>query len=79
MPVRIGAPATNLPIAGLSRALQAPTYATSVGLLVWGMREDAPEVRKRFQAEATIGKASPNVSSQFWDKTRDLLRTLLPG
>lgn len=79
MPVRIGAPAPNLPIAGLSRALQTPTYATSVGLLIWGMREDAPEVRKRFHADATNGKASPNITSQFWGKTRDLLRTLLPG
>lgn len=79
MPVRIGAPMADLPIRMLDRALQTPAFATSVGLLVWGMREDTPEVRKRYQADATIGKPSSNFSSQFWVRTRDLLRNLLPG
>lgn len=80
MPVRIGAPSHMLPISGLSRSLQVPTYATSVGLLVWGMREDPPEVRKRYQADATIGKQpSSGFSTQFWGRTREMLRNLLPG
>ncbi len=40
MPVRIGHPGAQLPIQGLSRQLQKPTFATSVGLLLWGLRED---------------------------------------
>lgn len=36
MPTRIGYPANHLPIDGLHRILQTPTYATSVGLLLWG-------------------------------------------
>jgi len=40
MPVRIGHPGQHLPIQGLSRELQKPSFATSVGLLLWGLRED---------------------------------------
>jgi cell division protein FtsA len=51
MPVRVGSPSTGLPIAGLSRNLLTPTYATSVGLLLWGMQEDARAIHRRFDAD----------------------------
>ena len=51
MPVRIGAPTNGLPIVGLNRNLLAPTYATTVGLLLWGLHEDARAVHRRFEAD----------------------------
>jgi cell division ATPase FtsA len=51
MPVRVGAATARLPISGLSRTLLSPTYATSVGLLLWGMHEDARAVHRRFEAD----------------------------
>ena len=41
----------NLPITGLSRSLASPTYATTVGLLLWGLHEDARSIRRRFEAD----------------------------
>lgn len=73
MPVRIGAPLSTLPIVGLSRALQTPTYATTVGLLLWGMREDARSVHRRFHADATNGK------TEWMGKAMEWLKHLLPG
>jgi cell division protein FtsA len=39
MPVRIGAPQE---LRGLVDILGSPAYATSVGLLLWGLHNDAP-------------------------------------
>ncbi len=73
MPARIGMPASHLPINGLSRNLQSPTYATSIGLLLWGLHEDARAVHRRFAAEA-------NTSSIDWaGQTMRWLKNLLPG
>lgn len=77
MPVRVGAPQPTLPITGLSRMLQSPSYATTVGLLLWGLREDGDQVQRRFQAGETPG--GPNRGSQWWLKARGVLRYLLPG
>ncbi|MFN2200975.1 MAG: cell division protein FtsA [Caldilineaceae bacterium] len=48
VPTRLGAPSHRLPIAGLNRTLQTPAYATTVGLLLWGLHEDSREVHRRF-------------------------------
>ena len=74
MPVRVGAPGSHLPITALSRSLQSPTYATSVGLLLWGLREDAQAIHRRFQAEPTgMGNAA------WVGQTMQWLKNLLPG
>lgn len=73
MPVRIGAPLPELPIVGLSRARQTPTYATSVGLLLWGMREDARAVHRRFHSDSAGNRPD------WMGKAMDWLRHLLPG
>jgi cell division protein FtsA len=73
MPVRIGAPLPGLPIEGLSRAKQTPTYATSVGLLLWGMREDARAVHRRFQNDPASNRPD------WMGKAVDWLRHFLPG
>ncbi|CAN5677510.1 cell division protein FtsA [soil metagenome] len=74
MPARIGMPASHLPINGLSRNLQSPTYATSIGLLLWGLHEDARAVHRRFAAESNTG------SSIDWaGQTMRWLKNLLPG
>ena len=74
MPVRIGAPSARLPINGLSRTLLSPTYATSVGLLLWGMHEDARAVHRRFEADPLPSALAPNWVS----KTAGWLKHLLP-
>ncbi|MCX6043882.1 MAG: cell division protein FtsA [Chloroflexi bacterium] len=73
MPARIGIPAAHLPIHGLSRALQSPTYATSIGLLLWGLHEDARAVHRRFAAESNTG------SIDWAGQTMRWLKNLLPG
>ena len=73
MPVRIGAPLPGLPIEGLSRARQTPTYATSVGLLLWGMREDARPVHRRYQSDSASNRPDWMGKAMGW------LRHLLPG
>jgi cell division protein FtsA len=74
MPVRIGLPGSQLPIAAMNRALQSPAYATSVGLLLWGMREDARAIHRRFPAR------SLHLGNLHWlEQTKNLFRQLLPG
>lgn len=79
MPVRIGAPLHALPIAGLSSALQTPPYATAVGLLLWGMRDDAQQVRWRSHMDGQDGSVTAGQSSIWWNRTQGFLRKLLPG
>ena len=74
MPVRVGAPTRRLPIHGLSRTLLSPTYATSVGLLLWGMHEDARAVHRRFEADPL---PSP-LASGWVSKTASWFKHLLP-
>lgn len=73
MPVRVGVPGTPLPINGLSRTLQSPTYATSVGLLLWGLHEDDRAVHRRFAAEQSSNH------SDWAGQTMRWLKNLLPG
>jgi cell division protein FtsA len=74
MPVRAGTPLPDIPIIGLPRSLQTPSHATSVGLLLWGLQEDAREVKQRFPVNPLPG-ADPDRMNQAvrW------LRNLLPG
>jgi cell division protein FtsA len=77
MPVRVGGPGSHLPITAMSRTLQSPAFATGVGLLLWGMREDARMLHRRFTAEGSgpgIGEASAWVG-----QTMKWLKNLLPG
>ena len=74
MPVRVGAPTARLPISGLSRTLLSPTYATSVGLLLWGMNEDARAVHRRFEADPLPAALTPS----WLGKTARWLKHLLP-
>ena len=74
MPVRIGAPATSLPITGLNRGLMSPTYATTVGLLLWGLHEDARAVHRRFEADHGSNGAQPT----WMGSTVKWLKNLLP-
>ena len=74
MPVRIGAPSTRLPISGLSRTLLSPTYATSVGLLLWGLHEDGRATHRRFEADPLPAALTPS----WVAKTAGWLKNLLP-
>jgi cell division protein FtsA len=74
MPVRVGAPGSHLPITAMSRSLQSPAYATSVGLLLWGMREDARALHRRFSAEPANG-----LTNAWVGQTVKWLKNLLPG
>lgn len=71
MPVRIGTPSSRLPIAGLSRTLQSPAYATSVGLLLWGMHEDARKIRQTY--------TQPRPQGDWMGRVAKMLKNLLPG
>lgn len=70
MPVRVGAPGNRLPITGLSRNLQSPAYATSIGLLLWGLHEDARKIRPDY--------SPPRQPSAWLNRAIGVLRNLLP-
>ena len=71
MPMRIGAPNNQLPLTGLSRTLQSPAYATSIGLLLWGLHEDARKIRRDY--------SKPSGSQAWMGRAIKLLKNLLPG
>ena len=72
MPVRVGRPGEHVPIQQLSRELQSPAFATSVGLLLWGLHEDARAIH--FPINTAAREESPMLGRlQGW------LRSLLPG
>ncbi|MCB0096696.1 MAG: cell division protein FtsA, partial [Caldilineaceae bacterium] len=74
LPVRVGSPSSRLPITGLSRALQSPTYATSVGLLLWGLHDDGFSIHRRFEVEPAM------VHSGEWvGQATRWFKNLLPG
>lgn len=73
MPVRIGSPGGQLPIRGMTRELQSPIFATGVGLLIWGMNEDARAIHKRIDASAMESGQTVGGRVSRW------LRGLLPG
>ncbi|MEZ4859762.1 MAG: cell division protein FtsA [Caldilineaceae bacterium] len=72
MPVRVGAPAPHLPITGLSRKLLSPSYATSVGLLLWGLQGEHRLWRRSYDLEAQNGQR------EWLGPTMRWLKTLLP-
>jgi hypothetical protein len=60
-----------LPLTGLSRTLQSPAYATSVGLLLWGMHEDARKIRQTY--------TQPRPQGDWMGRVTKMLKNLLPG
>lgn len=72
MPVRVGAPGEHIPIQGLSRELQTPAYATSVGLLLWGLHEDARAIHRPMSSNS-------REDNPWMNRLRGWLRALLPG
>lgn len=70
-PVRIGAPGEQIPIQGLSRELQSPAFATGVGLLLWGLHEDARAIHRPV--------AELHTENPWIERMRGWLRNLLPG
>jgi cell division protein FtsA len=67
LPVRVGRPHE---LQGLTDVLESPAYATSVGLLLWGMRHEEmsrPEPRR---------KRPPN---EIVQRVRNWFRAFLPG
>ncbi len=66
LPVRVGTPHD---LQGLTDVLESPAYATSVGLLLWGMRH----------AQAGEPERKSRPPSVFWKRVRDWLRAFLPG
>jgi cell division protein FtsA len=67
LPVRVGRPHD---LQGLTDVLESPAYATSVGLLLWGMRHEAmgqPEPTRR---------RPPN---EIVQRVRNWFRAFLPG
>jgi cell division protein FtsA len=71
MPVRIGVPGKHLPVTGLSRNLQSPAYATSIGLLLWGLHEDARKIRQDY--------SHAQGQKEWMNKALRMLKNLLPG
>ncbi len=71
MPVRIGAPALHLPVTGLSRKMMTPSYATSIGLLLWGLQGEDRLWRRRYDLDHS---GQP----EWLDTTFRWLKNLLP-
>ena len=71
MPIRVGAPSNSLSLTGLSRTLQSPAYATSIGLLLWGLHEDARKIRRDY--------SKPSGGETWWARLMRFLKNLLPG
>lgn len=67
IPVRIGAPGK---LAGLSESLDTPPYATSIGLLRWGLRQ------RLFQSRTTFSDAQPEHS--IYHRIKNWLKAFLP-
>ncbi len=70
LPVRIASPQG---LSGLVDVLGSPAYATSVGLLEWGIHQDAHG--REWRAPSDQKTSGPG----WWTRLRDLLRPLLPG
>jgi cell division protein FtsA len=48
LPVRVGVPDD---IEGLDESIRGPAFATSVGILLWGLRHDSEQGRRRDRRE----------------------------
>jgi cell division protein FtsA len=57
---------------GLTDVLENPAYATSVGLLLWGMRQ-APS------GEQEAPRVALRLPGEWWPRIRDWLRAFIPG
>lgn len=75
MPVRVGKPSEQLPISGLNKKLFSPTYATVVGLLLWGLYEGSQQEKPVEPRETIRNSHDDSLVSQA---TR-WLGNLLPG
>lgn len=75
MPVRVGVPA-NIPLDGVPRGLQSPMYATSIGLLLWGLSEDNRKLRRNDYGAAEL---PDNNLGELAGQATEWLRNLLPG
>lgn len=62
LPVRVGTPQN---LQGLVDTLESPTYATGVGLLMWGVKHQPPP--------------QPSTRDDWLDKVGNWLKTFLPG
>ncbi len=71
MPVRIGRPHDRLPIRNLPQALQTPAFATGVGLLLWGLHEDARAIHMP-------PPSARSDESEWGQRLRQWFRRLLP-
>ena len=69
MPVRVGKPHD---LHGLTDVLENPAYATSVGLLLWGMRNSPSE-------EQEAPRVPFRLPGTLWPRIRDWFRAFLPG
>jgi cell division protein FtsA len=63
LPTRIGPPRD---LQGLVDALTSPAYATGIGLLLWGLREEVREV-------------PTEIPVSLWQRIVHWLRSFLPG
>ncbi|MBA3530435.1 MAG: cell division protein FtsA [Ardenticatenales bacterium] len=70
LPVRVAAPQG---LSGLVDVLGNPAYATSVGLLEWGLHQD------QIQGRMKRAPGGESASSQWVSRIREWLATLLPG
>lgn len=75
MPVRVGVP-VNIPIDGIPRGLQSPMYATSIGLLLWGLSEDNRTLRRN---DYGATETADNNFGELAGQATEWLRSLLPG
>jgi cell division protein FtsA len=66
LPVRIGLPRR---LQGLSEAISSPAYATSVGLLLWGMREESAALEAR---------PKPAIGGEWYQRLMEWLKVFLP-
>ena len=69
LPVRVGKPHD---LQGLTDVLESPAYATSVGLLLWGMRHTPSE-------EQEISRPILRIPGELWPRIRNWFRAFLPG
>ncbi|HBY92394.1 MAG TPA: cell division protein FtsA [Chloroflexi bacterium] len=77
LPVRVAAPQN---LAGLVDVLGTPAYATSVGLLHWGLRHDRAKLRRRTRGAVSqrARDSTAPMSASWLERLRALLGPLLP-
>lgn len=77
LPVRIGEPRN---LGGLKDRVSSPTYATSVGLLAWGLKRAEEQAAQVTRAHTRgNGRTRAEVRNPVLDLTKWLTHALLPG